>query len=47
MTITFDPEDTIGLKFGEYKYDVQLTKPSGVVDTFIDKASFIVSEEVD
>lgn len=47
LTITFDPEDTIGLKFGEYKYDIQLTKPSGAVDTFIDKASFIVSEEVD
>ena len=30
-----------------YVYDIQLTMEDGTVDTFIDRAEFIVTEEVD
>lgn len=46
MTLTLNPEDTKGLKFGKYVYDIQLTKANGVVDTFITKASIRITEEV-
>ena len=50
MELLFMPEDTKGLEFGpirgRYKYDVELTRASGLVDTFIPRADFIVLEEV-
>lgn len=35
------------LAYGQYKYDIQITTANGDVDTFIDRATFIVTEEVD
>ena len=40
------PADTKELPYGRYVYDVELTTADGDVDTFIDKASFILTEEV-
>lgn len=47
MTLVLNPEDTKKLEFGKYVYDIQLTKASGEVDTFITKSVFILDEEVD
>lgn len=41
------PSDTKDLPFGDYVYDVELTKANGDVDTFIDKKIFKITEEVD
>lgn len=41
------PEDTKNLSYGKYVYDIQLTRSNGDVDTFITKATFRVTEEVD
>ena len=41
------PEDTKSLRFGHYVYDVELTYANGEVDTYIDKATLTLSEEVD
>ena len=46
QVLTLEPEDTKALKFGEYVYDIELTFADGTVDTFIAKATFVVSEEV-
>lgn len=42
-----EPNDTKALDFGRYVYDIELTYANGDVDTFIDRATFIISEEVD
>lgn len=34
MTLTIEPNDTKGLAFGEYAYDIEITS-GGTVDTFI------------
>ena len=47
LTLTLHPEDTKGLSFGKYVYDIQLTKADGTVDTFITKATIKITEEVD
>ncbi len=47
LTLVIHPEDTKDLAFGKYVYDVQLTKASGEVDTFITKAKLNLTEEVD
>lgn len=47
MMLVLNPEDTKKLEFGKYVYDIQLTKASGEVDTFITKSIFILDEEVD
>lgn len=47
MMLVLNPEDTKKLEFGKYIYDIQLTKASGEVDTFITKSVFILDEEVD
>lgn len=41
------PDDTKDLEYGNYVYDIQLTTATGDVDTFIDKASLVITEEVD
>lgn len=47
MQLILQPEDTKNLDFGKYVYDVQLTKSTGEVDTFITKSIFIIDEEVE
>ena len=47
MLLRLDPEDTKGLPFGEYVYDVQLTRLDGFVRTFIARARLMLREEVD
>lgn len=43
-----EPEDTKGLpQPSSYVYDIQLTYANGDVDTFISKAKFKLTEEVD
>lgn len=44
--LTLDPEDTKSLEFGKYKYDIELTKENGDVDTFIGPETFVLTEEV-
>lgn len=39
--------ETKQLAYGTYKYDIQITTAAGDVDTFIDRATFVVTEEVD
>lgn len=40
------PEDTAGLDFGDYVYDIQLTRRDGTVTTIIEPARFRLKEEV-
>lgn len=47
MLLTLVPEDTKGLGFGNYVYDIQLTDANGRVDTFINTATFILTGEVE
>lgn len=46
MKLVLDPEDTKSLDFGNYVYDIQLTKTTGEVITFITKSLLILTEEV-
>lgn len=46
MILTLNPEDTKHLPFGKYVYDIELTKATGEVDTFITKAILKLTEEV-
>lgn len=46
LILTLEPEDTKGLDFGNYVYDIQLTTANGDIDTFIAKASLTLTEEV-
>lgn len=41
------PEETKGLSYGTYVYDIEITYANGDVDTFITKAPFKLTEEVD
>lgn len=45
--LVLKPTDTKNLPFGKYVYDIQLTKHDGTVDTFIEKATIRLTEEVD
>lgn len=47
LLLSLDPEDTKDLAFGSYVYDIEITFESGAVDTFVDKATFRISEEVE
>ena len=47
LKLILEPKDTKKLNFGQYVYDIQLTKASGEVDTFIAKAKLKLTEEVD
>lgn len=42
----FTPEDTAGLVFGEYRYDLQLKTKDGKVFTIIEPSGFVVCSEV-
>lgn len=46
MKLILNPEDTKDLAFGTYVYDIQLTKASGEVDTFITTSKIKITEEV-
>ncbi|MDO4292048.1 MAG: hypothetical protein Q4C65_02345 [Eubacteriales bacterium] len=46
LILKIDPEDTKELAFGKYVYDIQLTKKTGEVDTFITKGIMKITEEV-
>lgn len=45
LLLELESEDTKGLKFGEYVYDIEYTDQNGRPDTFI-RAKFILTEEV-
>ena len=45
-TLKLDPEDTKQLPIGDYVYDVELTRADGMVDTFINNATFKLVYEV-
>lgn len=51
LQLRIDPEDTkplcMGARRGIYKYDIQLTKANGIVDTVIPRATLVVLEEVE
>lgn len=47
LILTIAPEDTKPLRFGDYVYDIQLTKVSGEIDTFITKSKLVLTEEVE
>lgn len=46
MTLHLEPNDTKGLGFGEYVYDLELIFANGDVDTFINNARFFLLPEV-
>lgn len=46
MLLELEPEDTKGLPFGTYVYDIEITFEDGTVDTFITEAKFILTKEV-
>lgn len=46
MLLKLDPGDTSQLEVGNYVYDLQLTYSNGDVDTFIDKGTLKLTEEV-
>ena len=47
MVLHLDPEDTKELPFGDYVYDTQLTTVDGDVYTFIERAQWKLTEEVE
>ena len=44
--ITIFPEDTKNLKFKKYLYDIQLSRPGGIVTTIIKPHEFNIEREV-
>lgn len=46
LMLTIDPEDTEGMAFGRYSYDIELKHADGSVDTIIPPHSFEILEEV-
>ncbi len=49
MNLRLEAEETKQLSAGgvHYVYDLQITMEDGTVDTFVDRARFFVTEEVD
>ena len=47
MLLVLNPEDTKNLEYGNYVYDIQLTKKNGDIDTFITASKFKLTYEVD
>ena len=46
MTLVIESAETKPLAFGKYIYDIELSKSTGEVDTFIAKATIKITEEV-
>ena len=46
LLLSLDPSDTEPLAPGKYVYDIELTYANGDKDTFINKAQFILVDEV-
>lgn len=46
LILHLEPDDTKSLSFGKYEYDIEITKASGDVDTFIKAAPFTITKEV-
>ena len=46
LRLEIAPNDTKKLPFGMYKYDLELTKAGGDVDTFVNNADFHIMPEV-
>lgn len=46
MTLIIEAGVTKPFEFGDYVYDIELTKSTGEVDTFITKAKLKLTEEV-
>ena len=44
--IVIDHEDTKGLDFGSYLYDIQVTRESGVVKTPVKPSKLTLTEEI-
>ena len=47
LLISSEETKQLSVKDSPYVYDIQLTTASGIVDTFIDRGSFYVTEEVE
>ena len=47
MLLHIRPEMTKNLAVGNYVYDMQITFANGDIDTFIDRAKLILTEEVE
>ena len=47
LMLTLEPNDTKTLPFGNYVWDMQITYANGAVDTFIDRGTLTLTEEVD
>ena len=46
LVLELEPDDTKKLPFADYKYDIEMTRASGTVDTFINNADFHLLPEV-
>ncbi len=47
MILIINPEETKELDFGEYVYDIQITRNNGDVDTFITASKLKLTAEVE
>lgn len=46
MLLKLEPSDTKELSFGDYVYDIEITFANGDVDTFVDRGTLRLTEEV-
>ena len=44
--IPIEHDDTEGLEFGDYMYDIQVTRADGTVTTLVKPARFTLTEEI-
>lgn len=47
LELEIKSEDTKDLDFGNYIWDMQITRSNGDIDTFITKAQLVLTEEVE